>query len=162
MAGLLCEHHLEAAWCVPTSTDALTSDRKLRLKMLPMEHSSIIASLDENWRTVVEIRSRLGGRACCVSQLAAGISDVLQTRDISREPSRRRLHSNGNATASPAGSQYNSTANGRVRPNHKAIFFSGRKRKKTSGARLPGALRNPNQCAISARAANVKQIVTPT
>jgi hypothetical protein len=65
-------------------TDALTSDRKLRPRMLPMEHSSIIARLDENWRTVVEIRSRLGGKACCVSQLAATLRRLADAGYIER------------------------------------------------------------------------------
>lgn len=68
----LCEHHLDVAACVPLrGDDVLTSDRSLRLKMLPTEHSLIVASLDENWRTVVEIRGRLGGHTRSVSQLAA-------------------------------------------------------------------------------------------
>jgi hypothetical protein len=65
-------------------TDVLTSDRRLRPKMLPVEHSSIVASLDENWRTVVEIRSRLGGKARSVSQLAATLRRLADAGYIER------------------------------------------------------------------------------
>ncbi len=64
--------------------------------MLPTEHSLIVASLDENWRTVVEIRSRLGGHTRSVSQLAAtlrGLSDAGYIERVEREtpaPKRER------------------------------------------------------------------------
>lgn len=52
--------------------------------MLPMEHSLIVAGLDENWRTVVEIRSRLGRRARSVGQLAATLRQLADAGYIER------------------------------------------------------------------------------
>jgi DNA-binding HxlR family transcriptional regulator len=52
--------------------------------MVPMEHSLIVASLDENWRTVVEIRGRLGGHSRSVGQLAATLRQLADEGHIER------------------------------------------------------------------------------